>query len=812
MKNIFSLVLCLSLFSISGNIYSQSSADVEEVIVTATKKEKTLQEVPIAVSVVTADTIEKANITDIYDLRSIVPSLDSRRFTTPTEATYVIRGFGNGSYNPGIEPSVAVFIDGVYRSSMQAQIADLPAIERIEVLRGPQSTLFGKNATAGVINVVTKKPSFDKSGYVSASVGSNNMRKFKYYNTGPMNEKSAYSIYANINKADGHSDNPVTGNDSNNRDRFIIRGEMLFDMENDASLRVIVDYDEYDEICCAVGSANYGPANQIVALMGGQVIPNNPFVEKVFYDFDPVSEGDNSGISLHYKSENDGRIFESITSVRNSFNYNLQDIDFDAVNVVNPSPQAKELDMVTQEFRLYTTDNDRVNWLIGGHYYQEDLEYYNTVYYGSMWRPYIDAFLPAGTISGIAGFFSLPDSMLFAAGQGAREDATQDNSTISIFAQFDISLTDKLDAILGISYMEDEKAVSIRQTNTDLLSSLDFVAAGAYALTLAGFPPATAAALATDPQYNPLLPLKPLQLLPPFTDFPNAAQDGKSSDDNVDYTFKLSYEVNDAVSVYGGVSTGFKASAWNISRDSDADALETAALAAAGSPVHPNQAVGRRYAGPEEAEVTELGAKILLPSGYLNIAVFDQTIKGFQSSTFIGTGFVLANAGSQSADGYEFDLVFSPFENIDVSMSGTFLDPVYDSFPGSAFGDLTGTTPSNIPEDTIATSVTWNWVLNNWDGYTRFSHLYSSKAKLLESPEGQAYIEAQGFGYREMDTLNFSAGIEKDNLSISIYGQNINDDQYLTTAFVAVTDFSGQTYFGYPNNYATYGLNVNYNF
>ena len=145
-------------------------------------------------------------------------------------------------------------------------------------------------------------------------------------------------------------------------------------------------------------------------------------------------------------------------------------------------------------------------------------------------------------------------------------------------------------------------------------------------------------------------------------------------------------------------------------------------------------------------------------------------------------------------------------------MSGTFLDPVYDSFPGSAFGDLTGTTPSNIPEDTIATSVTWNWVLNNWDGYTRFSHLYSSKAKLLENPEGQAYIEAQGFGYREMDTLNFAAGIQKDNLSISIYGQNINDDQYLTTAFVAVTDLSGQTYFGYPNNYATYGLNINYNF
>ena len=102
--------------------------------------------------------------------------------------------------------------------------------------------------------------------------------------------------------------------------------------------------------------------------------------------------------------------------------------------------------------------------------------------------------------------------------------------------------------------------------------------------------------------------------------------------------------------------------------------------------------------------------------------------------------------------------------------------------------------------------------MNGWDGFTRLSHLYSSEAVLLENTEAQAIIESQGNGIRKMDTLNFSAGIEKDNLSISLYGQNINDDEYLTSAFVAVVDFSQTTYFGYPNNYATYGLNVNYKF
>ena len=679
-------------------------------------------------------------------------------------------------------------------------------------MRGPQSTLFGKNATAGVINVVTKKPSFDESGYVSTSIGSNNMKKFKYYKTGPLDESKAYSFYANLHKADGHSDNMITGNTSNNRDRFSVRGEMLFDLANEASLRLTVDYDEYDEICCAVGSANYGAANQVAALLGGKVIPNDPFTEKVFFDFDPVSEGDNSGITLHYTREGDGTTLESITSMRNSYNTNVQDVDFDAAPIVNPSPQTKELDAVTQEFRLYSNDNEKLNWLVGGYYYQEDLDWDESIYFGPLWRTYVEAFIPPGTISGIAAAFGIPDALLFANGQGGTETATQDNTTTSIFAQVDIQLTDKLSAIIGASYMEDEKTVAYSQINTDVLSNLDFVGAGTLGLIAAGFPPAQAAALATDPNFNPLIALQGLQLLPQFTNFPNAAQDGKSSDDNVDYTFKLSYEVSDAVTVYGGVSTGFKASAWNISRNSDADAAEVAALAAAGTPVSPNRSVGRRYAGPEEAEVTELGAKILLPSGYLNIAVFDQTIDGFQSNTFIGTGFVLANAGSQSADGYEFDLVYSPLENIDLTMSGVFLDPIYDSFPGSAFGDLSGTTPSNIPEDTISTSLTWNWDMNGWNGYTRVSHLYSSEAILLENPVAQAIIESQGNGFRKMDTLNFSAGVEKDNLSISLYGQNVNDDEYLTTAFVAVTDFTNTTYFGYPNNYATYGLTVNYQF
>ncbi len=285
MKKLTFLLSLLIIIS-TNNLLSQDDA-VEEVIVTATKTERTLQEVPVAVSVVTSETIEKASVMDLFDLKAVVPSLDSRQYQSTINATFFIRGFGNGSNNPGIEPSVAVFVDGVYRSKTQSQISDLPMVERIEVLRGPQSTLFGKNASAGVINIVTKKPSFDKSGMVTVGFGNHNSKVGKLYTTGPINDTMAYSLSGNFNKRDGHSRNPVTGNGTNDRDRTGFRAELLYAPSDDLSVRFTADYDEYDEICCAVGSTSYGPANAVVTAFGGQIVPNNPYTEKAFFDFDP---------------------------------------------------------------------------------------------------------------------------------------------------------------------------------------------------------------------------------------------------------------------------------------------------------------------------------------------------------------------------------------------------------------------------------------------------------------------------------------------------------------------------------------------
>ncbi|MCW8871777.1 MAG: TonB-dependent receptor plug domain-containing protein, partial [Xanthomonadales bacterium] len=310
--------------------FGQYSGDIEEVIVMATKREQTLQEVPVAVSVVSAEEIEQSAINDIMDLQSAVPALRVSQLQTSGNTTFIIRGFGNGANNPGIEPSVGVFIDGVYRSRSAAALADLPNLERIEVLRGPQSTLFGKNASAGVINVVTAAPNMDEFGGSAAlTLGNYNQVIVKGDVSGPISDTVGFSLALNSNKRDGYFDNLQNGSEVNERDRWGIRGQLLFLPTDNVSLRLIADYDEIDENCCGVANLLDGPTGVAVRLVGGDFVPNDPFAYANYYDFDPTNEIENSGISLQADIDFDnGMKLTSITAYRELSRLDNVDVDF----------------------------------------------------------------------------------------------------------------------------------------------------------------------------------------------------------------------------------------------------------------------------------------------------------------------------------------------------------------------------------------------------------------------------------------------------------------------------------------------------
>src|SRR5690606_1364788 len=170
----------------SADVADGETGSGNAILVTATKREKTLQDTPVAVTVTTAETVERGQIRGLRDLQTVVPSLSVGQRQSTANTNFFIRGFGNGANNAGIEPSVGVFVDNVYRSRTASQITDLPDIERIEVLRGPQSTLFGKNASAGVISITTQEPQFEFGGSAEATYGNYDQIVLKGHVTGPL--------------------------------------------------------------------------------------------------------------------------------------------------------------------------------------------------------------------------------------------------------------------------------------------------------------------------------------------------------------------------------------------------------------------------------------------------------------------------------------------------------------------------------------------------------------------------------------------------------------------------------------------------
>ncbi len=243
------LVLAIS-GAISTQVYAQEQntnvekeeVDIETIYVTASKRLKGLQESPVAVTVIGGQAIEQTKVMDINDLQTLAPTLRVTPLQRSTNTNFAIRGFGNGTNNTGIEPSVGVFIDGVYRSRAAAQIGDLPRVQQIEILSGPQSTLFGKNASAGVISVRTMEPSFDLEGKVELGVGNFNQKEMKAYITNSITDTLAFSLSGGYNARDGYTQSVVGLNDVNNRDRWNIRGQALYEPTQDIQVRVIADY------------------------------------------------------------------------------------------------------------------------------------------------------------------------------------------------------------------------------------------------------------------------------------------------------------------------------------------------------------------------------------------------------------------------------------------------------------------------------------------------------------------------------------------------------------------------------------------
>ncbi|CAN5136940.1 TonB-dependent receptor [soil metagenome] len=800
----------------------------EEIIVTATKREQTLQDVPISVAVTGQQTIERAQIRDLIDLQSVVPSLKVSQFNAVGQTNFIIRGFGNGNGNDGIESSVGVFIDGVYRSRSGSALDDLPEVERIEVLRGPQSTLFGKNVSAGAISIVTKKPQFDFGGKAEVSVGNYDLRQFKATVTGPIADDLAIRVSASSNKRDGYSKNVTTGNDVNDRDRWSVRGDLLWEPTDKVSVRVIGDYNKIHEVCCAVSSIYNGPATQFIGAPApfglGKPVgdPSKVFDREVIFNTDPDNRLTGQGLSAQGDIDVGFANLTSITAYRKQTSASYQDVDFTGADLANKA-DGNAIKTFTQEFRLASKGEGPLNWLIGGFYQDEKLRTGRTINYGANMRAYADGLsgqvpaallgaLPASlrpALTGRSNIYALeflqslvtpsirPGATYFQPSQGIDDDYAMDQKSYSLFGQADYKITDRLTVTGGLAYLNDDKKAASNVVLRDSFSALNLQAIPQF--TAIGLPGGLYGALGgLQFYYGNTATHGPVN-------FPNAMESGELKGDKVTYAVRAAYDFG-SINTYVSYSTGWKAGAYNLSSD--------------GRPPNAN-GVGRT-AAPENVSVLEAGLKARFQDGYLNLAVFDQSIKGFQSNAYTGIGYSLVNAGEESVKGFEVDSAWRPLAWLSLTGAATYLDPTYDSFTGAPcvnydtarcpvnpltglrpnFRDLTGDKPAGIPKWSLSTSATISHDLGHgWEGYLRGEYDYTSKTQLTETTPPNLSTWGQS-------VVNASLGLVRaeQQLEVMVWGRNLTKDESLIATFPTVAQDG--SYSGYPSAPRTYGVTV----
>ena len=832
-----------------------TTSDSDEIIVTATKREQTLQDVPISVSVTNADTVEKAQVRDLIDLQSVVPSLKVNQLNATGQTNFTIRGFGNGNGNDGIESSVGVFIDGVYRARTSAALDDLPEIERIEVLRGPQSTLFGKNVSAGAISIVTRKPQFDWGGKAEISLGNYGLINPKATITGPISDTLAFRLSGSVNERKGYFYNTTTKGLVNDRNRWSLRADVLFQPSADFSLRVIGDYALIKEQCCGVSGIFNGPATLAIGGVLGKPISNtaNVFARNIVFDANPENRLQGKGLSGQIDWNIGFAKLTSITAYRNQVNQSNQDIDFTGAAIAN-NKTANEISTFTQEFRLASEGNGPFTWLVGGFYQDEKVDTARDIRFGNDIRAFANA-LSGGLITTLEALQSvtnpaiIPGRTYFQPGQGISDAYNLKQQSYSLFGQADYKVTDRLTVTGGLAYLHDRKAVVTNVVMNDPFASLDLnnvpglgfiplatpsVAPLVGCLLQKGFVPtspnlpvglfggalgarlpgAGSAPCPTSlPGVNPFN-LNGVQFFYGDTanhgpvNYPNANESGIFSGSKVTYAARIAYDF-DIVNAYVSYSTGWKATAVNLSSDSRP----------------PNNGVGRS-ALPEEVTVYEAGLKGKFRGGFFNLAVFKQEIKGFQSNGFTGLGYALVNAGKQSVKGFEIDAAYRPAAWLALTGAITYLSGKYDSFTNApcfaydtvrcprnpATGripfsrDLTGTRPAGVPEWSGSASATFNHNFgNDLSAYWRTEFDYTSNTQLTETTPPNLSTWGNS-------TINMSVGVtdSANQLEVMVWARNLTNDKSLLGTFPTVAQGFPEpaSFSGYPNQPRTYGVTL----
>ncbi|MEM7432178.1 MAG: TonB-dependent receptor [Pseudomonadota bacterium] len=734
------VIASLCQFSILGTAHAQSA--IEEITVTAQKREENITDVPIAVSVIGEQTINGAFASNLEELQALVPSVSLRTGNTTRNSALTIRGIGTISFSVAAEPSVSTVVDGVVLGRSGQAFGDLYDLERVEVLRGPQGTLFGKNASAGVVNITTKRPSEELEGYISGTFYEDNEYQLRARLSAPLTDDLRGSVTILDSEFDGYIRNVFNNETINGYDKRGIRAMLEYDAtESTEILFIYEDYDADNDCCVDLEARASGrnPASEAVPSGNGLDLDQR----LADHDFETRTLDATTAMSIQITADVGDYTLTSITAQRTWDNTEFREGDFTSIAGDSTDPVfgvpfqlhdvgPQEWRQLSQELRIASPQGENFEWQAGLFFWNIESQR-NFTREASCQNN--NGQLDAAIANHLGTTLGLPNTPTDVANFIAANNITCNANDIvsatgfmdtefdnfAVFGQGSYAFSDTLRLLAGLRYTSDDVSYNHNRRNNDIYGR------------------------------------RGVGVRPRFSDGNNQTDtnlSGSTDDTNVSGKIGLQWDVTDSVMVYGTYSTGYKGPAFNVFYNMDDD------------DVNPIEA--------EESDTIELGVKWVNDWGLVSLAVYDMEIENFQANDFDAsdgttiTGFT--NGGDVETSGFEIDFILQPTDQL--TLSG-----------GAAFSDSESTVGDPLPfapDTKYSVAAAYEWPLAS-GAHLRLNGSYVYTDEKLSGNIGQTADDP--FLLPDYSILNAAFGYHSvdDTFSITLVGKNLTDESFATT-------------------------------
>ncbi len=828
-----------------------SEADAEEaardntIIVTATRRAENVQDIPIAVTAVTPEQLDKQGVVNVQNITQVSPSFSTSNAQIASGSVVLrIRGVGTTSNNIGFESAVGIFVDGAYQSRPGVALSEFVDIERVEVLRGPQGTLFGRNTSAGALNITTRRPDLNEfGGFVNGTYGNFDLINVQGAINAPLVEDTlAVRLTGAYRQRDGTVD-VIDGTgtqigESNTIDQFLVRGQLGYEGESGLAARLIFDYSESENQCCAAIEvfANTPFEGAVAALGGGAragmatpLPATEPFdVTSAQRAIDnrvatasrlPLANAEQWGVTGEIEfpiSDNADLIF--IGSYRDFSSSENYDSSFSGLDVFDVDRLDTDIETFTAELRLQGDAFDgALSWLIGGYYSDESITSEQDFSLGADYDLQIGGLFggllgpaPLTLLTDLINDPAVPGNGVSPNGTTSTNRYTQSSESWSIFTHNTLDITDNLSVTLGLRYSDESKTGGFTQlasnnpTCLTLLSDTATIAATVGAGLVGnvlgtGCFAFTAPAIGSDAIAFPL----PREFEVPF------------SDSELIYTGKISYEFDAPVTAYASFTHGYKSGGINLDITANAGGADPTFLS-------------------EEVDAYEVGlkAQFLDDAVTLNVAGFIEEFSDFQVLEFTGAQFTTFNVNKAISSGVEIESVIRPTSDLTFNAGLTITDARYPEdcdggVPNANVTTLCGNSLTNAPDIVAIAGVNYDKDIgSNLRGFfsgqirTESDRRTSTQANTVPSAaiiagfggDIQAAVDAAPlvpFDVQDSNTkvnLRVGIGAQDESWTVEVWGVNVTDQ--VTRGVTFNTVLRGSSRSAFPQEPATYGVTV----